>query len=71
MNPVPQTYEEWERCITVDCGIPLTPNYVTERIKALENRSDYQTQKFIEYWGEPHYSRTLDWFREAKTRVGA
>lgn len=71
MNPVPQTYEEWEHCITVDCGIPLTPRYVADRITALENRRDYQTRKFIEYWGEAHYAKTLEWFHQAKDRVSA
>ena len=34
MNYIPQTYDEWEHCITVKCGIPLTPAYVAGRITA-------------------------------------
>ncbi|MEM1037470.1 MAG: hypothetical protein AAGI14_12000 [Pseudomonadota bacterium] len=66
-----QTYEDWERCITVDCGIPLTPDFIAERIKRLEDKRDYQTRKFIEQWGDAHHAKTLGWFKQAQARVGA
>ncbi|MEM7060823.1 MAG: hypothetical protein AAF557_24855 [Pseudomonadota bacterium] len=66
---IPTNYEEWEHCITVECGIPLTSEYVAERIKALESRRDHHTQKFIEQWGEAHHARTLEWFRKAEQRL--
>jgi len=68
MSNIPQTYEEWEHCITVKCGIALTNDYVNDRLAALENKADYQTQKFVEYWGEAHHAQTLVWFREAQRR---
>lgn len=66
---IPKTYDEWEHCITVKCGIPLTPDYVSKRIEALQNTGDYSTQKFIQQWGEAHHQRTLAWFREAEGRL--
>lgn len=66
MNHIPQTFEEWRHCITVQCGIPLTPDYVAARIAALEDRDDFQTGKFIARWGAAHHARTLGWFREAQ-----
>lgn len=69
MSVVPQTYEEWEHCITVKCGIPLTAEFVAKRIVALEDDSDYSTRKFIEHWGEAHHTRTLEWFRQAASRL--
>lgn len=69
MSVVPQTYEEWEHCITVKCGIPLTAEFVAKRIAALEDDSDHSTRKFIDYWGEAHHARTLDWFRQAASRL--
>lgn len=68
MSPVPQTYEEWEHCITVKCGLALTAEFVSNRIKSLEDRTDLRTQKFIEFWGEAHYAQTLGWFRQAAAR---
>ncbi|MEM1360631.1 MAG: hypothetical protein AAGF94_02810 [Pseudomonadota bacterium] len=69
MAMVPGTYEEWEHCITVECGIPLTAQYVEERIQALENESDHHTQKFIDRWGRQHHAQTLGWFRQAEERL--
>ena len=69
MSIIPTTYEEWEHCITVECGIPLTAEYVAERIEALQNMQDYRTQRFIDSWGQDHHARTLAWFRQAEERL--
>ncbi|WP_298918953.1 hypothetical protein [uncultured Algimonas sp.] len=69
MTQVPQTYEDWERCITVDCGIPLTRDYVAARIDALQDDKDFHTQKFVKTWGEAHRAKTLGWFRQAATAL--
>ena len=69
MTAIPKTYAEWEHCITVQCGIPLTADFVAGRIKALEDPKDFRTQKFIEYWGEEHHAKTLDWFRQAAANL--
>lgn len=69
MTAIPQTYEDWEHCITVQCGIPLTASFIASRIKALEDESDFRTQKFIEAWGAAHHAKTLEWFRQAALRL--
>ncbi|MEL6686390.1 MAG: hypothetical protein AAFP97_02070 [Pseudomonadota bacterium] len=69
MSIIPSNYDEWERCITVDCGIPLTADFVAERIEALQNDKDYGTQKFVKQWGEAHRTQTLEWFREAARKL--
>lgn len=69
MSIVPTTYKEWEHCITVKCGTPLTTAYISQRIADLQNMRDYRTQKFIELWGEAHHARILAWFREAEEKV--
>ena len=71
MSVVPTTYDEWEHCITVQCGIPLTPEFVDERIKAMQDKNDFHTQKFIDQWGQDHYAQTLAWFEQAKARLSA
>ncbi|MEM9435441.1 MAG: hypothetical protein AAGA15_00250 [Pseudomonadota bacterium] len=65
MSLVPQNYEDWKHCITVKCGIPLTPSYVEERIAALSDEADYTTQKFIKRWGTAQHERTIGWFKQA------
>lgn len=69
MSFVPDSYEDWKHCITVKCDIPLTPRYVDERIAALTDDSDYNTQKFIERWGSQHHARTVAWFQRAKEEL--
>ena len=71
MSFVPTTYDEWEHCITVQCGIPLTAEFVADRIAAMENPSDFHTQKFIEQWCEAHHAQTLAWFKQAEGRLTA
>ena len=60
------TYNDWKHCITVLCGIPLTPAYVEERLAALRDPSDHGRQKFVASWGEPHLERVIGWFEQAK-----
>lgn len=69
MSLIPQTYEEWEHCITVKCGLPLTPEFAAERIKTLGDANDFNTQKFIDRWGKMHHARTLAWFKQAQGRL--
>ncbi|MEM9341697.1 MAG: hypothetical protein AAGA87_01500 [Pseudomonadota bacterium] len=71
MPAIPQTYADWEHCITVECGIPLTLDYVAERIQSLENADDFNTQRFIERWGSAHHAKTLTWFREAEAKLSS
>lgn len=71
MNVVPTNYEEWKHCITVSCGIPLTPDYVAQRIAALTDEQDFHTQKFITRWGQAHHARTLSWFQKAAEELAS
>lgn len=65
-EPVPQSYEEWQHCITVKCGLELTPAYISERLSALTDNEDYQTQRFIVLYGKQHLKSVIDWFHRAE-----
>ncbi|MEM1273463.1 MAG: hypothetical protein AAGF88_06570 [Pseudomonadota bacterium] len=65
MSFLPTSYEEWKHCITVKCDIPLTEDYVAERLSALKDRKDFHTQKFIDRWGAQHHAQTVAWFEQA------
>ena len=65
MSFAPASCEDWKHCITVKRGIPLTSAYVAERLAALRNQSDYQTEKFINRWGAAHHARAVAWFEQA------
>ena len=63
------TYEDWKHCITVLCGIPLTPNYIDKRLADLNNPNNHHTQKFIETWGNAHLQRVIGWFEQARQEI--
>ena len=62
----PQNYEQWRHCIIVKCGLQLTPGYISERLSALKNNDDYQTQRFIVLYGEQYLQRVIGWFHQAE-----
>lgn len=63
---IPQTFQEWQRCITVDCGIELNAAYVAERIKILSDAQHQETIKFSARYGEAHTRQVLRWFRQVQ-----
>lgn len=65
-----ETYQDWRHCIEVQCGIPLTKDYVAERIRVLSDTTCEQTDKFIKAWGEQHRQRVLKWFGRAAAELG-
>lgn len=62
---IPSTYEDWHRCITVDCGITLTRSFVLERISMLSKEAHPETQRFIQLYGDPHRRGVLAWYERA------
>lgn len=66
---IPESYEEWHRCITVNCGLTLTTSYIDERLKALRNPKDPATKRFCELYGHDQLEQTISWFERA--RAGA
>ena len=65
MDGLCASYEEWRHCITVKCGIPLTADYIAERVAALSNPEDKMTARFVQLYGDDHRVRTLEWFERA------
>ncbi|MEO1269090.1 MAG: hypothetical protein AAFX99_13395 [Myxococcota bacterium] len=65
-----ENYENWKHCITVQCKIKLTPEYVAKRIAALSNERDPMTARFIKLYGDEHRKRTMGWFEQARTELG-
>jgi hypothetical protein len=63
---IPQNYEEWRHCITVSCGLSLTPAYIADRIAALNDTNDYSTQRFVQLYGQQHLTQVIRWFEQAR-----
>ena len=65
-----KTYEDWKHCITQLCGIPLTGPYIEERLTALRDPANYNTQKFVAMWGDQHRLCVIGWFEQAQKETG-
>lgn len=63
---IPNNYDQWHHCITVECGLDLTPAYICERILALKNDKDYYTQQFVKLYGKEYLDQTVGWFLQAE-----
>ena len=62
-------YNEWQRCITIECGIPLTTEYIQARLNALRDPADLHTQRFAREWGQAHLNQVIHWFEIAQSRL--
>ena len=63
------TFDDWKHCITVECGIELTSQYVDQRITALNDANDHHTRKFRQEYGDAHLARVIGWFEAAKSEL--
>ncbi|MGL4608841.1 MAG: hypothetical protein ACRCYY_04020 [Trueperaceae bacterium] len=61
---IPKTFQEWQHCITVECGIALNAAYVAERVNVLSDPKHQETQKFTARYGEAHTQQVLSWFKQ-------
>jgi len=65
----PTTYENWKHCITISCGIPLTQDYLENRLTEMNDSRNYQTQKFKKTWGDNHHFQVMRWFERARKEL--
>lgn len=70
-NDFPRSYDEWRRCITVDCGIDLTPSFIEARLRALRDPSDSHTAGFVELYGDGYLDQVIAWFEIVRSETGA
>ena len=66
---IPQTYEHWHRCITVECGIALTRRFTEERLAVLRDPGCDETRRFAQLYGPAHLARVCQWFAQALEHV--
>ncbi|MDP2571358.1 hypothetical protein Q8W40_04120 [Vibrio penaeicida] len=66
---IPSNFAEWRHCITVECGISLTPSYIEKRIQALQSEKDEHTRQFVRLYGEQYKQQVVTWFERAKAEA--
>ncbi len=62
----PQNFLEWKNCIEVKCKITLDKDFVNNRIEALTDLKDPQTEAFIKLYGDDYRLQVLNWFKQAQ-----
>lgn len=63
---IPESYEQWRHCILVECGLDLTPDFISQRIASLQDPSGYYTQQFIRCYGAEYLTQVIGWFKRAQ-----
>ncbi len=66
---IPKTYEDWKHCITVECGLELTPEYISKRISSLNDGKDHYTQQFVKIYGQQYLDQVIAWFTQAQKQA--
>ena len=67
---IPETYEQWHHCITVECGIPLTTQYVSQRLEVWKNENNEESRRFRGLYGDAHWRAVTGWFERALAELG-
>ncbi len=67
--PFPETYEQWQHCITVDCGLALTPEFVAARLKVWRDAGHQETRRFRKLYGEAYLAAVIGWFEQAEREL--
>lgn len=66
---IPKTYLEWYHCITVECSIPLTLDFILHRLDVLETPGNQETRRFISLYGKDHLNKIIEWFKKARNEL--
>ena len=60
---VPQTFNDWKRCIINDCKINLTKEFAQQRLAIYEDKENQETVKFTLLYGEQHLDNVISWLK--------
>ena len=68
---IPKTYEQWQHCIVVECGLELSPQYITQRLSTLKNDREQSTKQFIKLYGKEYHEQVVAWFAQAQQNLNS
>ncbi len=70
-NAFPQSYEQWRHCITVECGISLTAEYVEQRLRVWRDEQAEETKRFRRLYGDDYWKFMTNCFERASAQLGS
>ncbi|MEJ5150754.1 hypothetical protein [Comamonas sp. MYb396] len=62
---IPRTYAQWRHCISVECGIPLSADFIAQRLAVWRNPGLEETQRFRRLYGDAHWQAVQHWLVQA------
>lgn len=62
---IPRTYAQWRHCITVECGILLSADFIAQRLVVWRNPQLEETQRFRRLYGDAHWQAVQRWLVQA------
>jgi len=65
-TPFPQNYEQWIHCITVECGLTISPAFVEERLTVWRNEKSAETVRFRRLYGDAYWRAMIGFFEQAE-----
>lgn len=61
---VPQTFNDWKNCISIDCGIALTKEFAQRRLFIYSDLENLETKKFVSLYGQLHLNNITQWLKQ-------
>ena len=62
---IPRTYAQWRHCITVECGILLSADFIAQRLAVWRNLQLEETLRFRRLYGDAHWQAVQRWLVQA------
>lgn len=58
---IPQTFSEWQYCITEKCKINMTPTFAKQRLSIYEDLEHQATKEFAALYGLSNLNNIISW----------
>lgn len=66
---IPENFETWRDCITLNCGIKLSKAFAQQRLIIYKQLAHSETKEFIRLYGLSHYQNIVTWLEIIEKRA--
>ena len=61
---IPENFENWKKCLEVNCKIPITKDFAASRLQIYTDDTNRETKKFAELYGSNHLQNIIKWYKQ-------
>jgi|TARA_B110000483_G_scaffold50192_1_gene62470 hypothetical protein len=61
---IPENFENWKKCLEVNCKISLTKDFAASRLQIYTDDTNRETKKFVELYGSNHLHNVIKWYKQ-------